>query len=137
MPSRSTLVVLALAVLPLSGCGADVAAAFAHAAGEDLHLKLNDDQASSILKDIQHRNPTMSTSDILDRFKENARAANEMIDGVGERVACEAIDFRLKFGAWPRTDAANALQEQQAKSSVTIDTLAAVCRAKEVAESGF
>jgi len=137
VPSRASLALLALAVLPLSGCNPDEASSLAHAAGADLHLKLSDDQARSILTDIQHRNPTMSKSDILDRFKENAKKANEIIDGIGERAACSAIEVRLKFGAWQQSDVAKALQEQQSKTSVTIDTLAAVCRAKELAESGF
>lgn len=137
VPSRLTVVVLALAVLPLSGCNPDEASALAHAAGEDLHLKLNDEQAGSILSDLQHRNPTLSKSDILERFKENAKEANEIIDGIGGRAACSAIEVRLKFGAWPKSDAADAVQEQQRKTSVPLDTLAAVCRAKELAESGF
>lgn len=138
MPSRLTLAVLALAILPLSGCNADEASALAHAAGDDLHLKLNDDQAGSILSDLQHRNPALSKSDILDRFKENAKQANEMIDGVGGRAACQAIEFREKYGSWPpNNDAAKAIQQREAGTSVTIDTLVAVCRAKELAESGF
>jgi len=137
MPSRLALAALAFAVLPLSGCNPDEATALAHAAGSDLHVKISNDQADSILEDLTHRNPGLTKSEILDQFKKNAERAGEIINEIGERAACAAVEYRLKAGSWPETDAAKQLQQQVSSTSIGIDTLVAVCRAKELGESGF
>jgi hypothetical protein len=136
MPSRLTFAVLVLSVLPLSGCNPDEAASFARAARSDLHVKISDEQADRILNQLKHQNPRLTKDQILERFKENAERAGELLDEVGVRVACEAVDYYVENGRWPDTQAGVTLSQRTDGTSVTIVALNAACKAKKLAESG-
>lgn len=137
MTTRRSFVVLALAVVPLSGCTAGEGEAFAHAAADGLHVHVSEGEGDSILHDIQVHNHGVSKSDFLNSFKENAKQASEILQQVGEYGGCQAVEYRETYGFWPGGQVAATLRARTENTPVTVEVLYAVCKADEAGKSGL